>query len=124
MFSASVTVGINAVRKELHGIRDRWYDVGMEHDLDHGTLESIKQNFQDVSDRVCEMIASWLKEIHPPPTWKALVNTLESCVIGEEQLTQRLRSKYCALGPGEFLLVRWGNIIHESRVVTSDMIHE
>ena len=80
----------------------------MELDLDHGTLESIKRDFQDVSDRMREMLASWLKRVDPPPTWEALVNALESCVIDEEQLARSLRSKHCASGPGEFLLRKVG----------------
>ena len=40
-----------------------------------------------------EVLETWLKRVHPPPTWTAIIEAVQ--FLGEEQLEKELREKYC-----------------------------
>ena len=39
-----------------------------------------------------EMLGVWMKRLHPPPTWSAIIDAV--VFLGEEQLGSELREKY------------------------------
>ena len=44
-----------------------------------------------------EMLALWLKQVHPPPTWSALITALKQPTIGLQQLAKEIEKKYKCL---------------------------
>ena len=39
------------------------------------------------------MLETWLEQTNPPPTWDAIIESVE--LLGEEQLGKELREKFC-----------------------------
>ena len=89
------------VWEKLLDVSHKWYDLGLKLRLPLGALDSIKYQHLDAPTSMREMLTSWLKKVDPPPTWEALANALESRVVGEPQLAQQLRSKYCTTVQGK-----------------------
>jgi len=63
-----------------------------------GILKSIESDYPKVSDRLLEMLTTWLERTNPPHIWEALAEALESSPVGERTLAQQLRDKYCQGG--------------------------
>ena len=80
---------LKTVRELLHDIRVKWYDIGVELDVDIGTLESIRSRYHDPKDCLREMLREWLKSISPQPTWKRLSIALRASAVGETSLAQK-----------------------------------
>ena len=91
------TADIKDVRRATFSAHPKWKDIGIELRVPTYTLEGIAQNYEDVSDRFREMLVAWLKLVNPKPTWEALVGALRQPAVGEEQLAQGVRQKYCPL---------------------------
>ncbi len=83
------------VLKATHSGRNKWYNIGLELGVESHTLDSIGDRFDDPTDCLREVIKQWLKGVSPQPTWRALVDALRSCVVGEEKLASELEAKHC-----------------------------
>ena len=81
---------------ELVGVSQKWYSIGLKLKVPPGTLDNIEYKELDAPTSLRKMLACWLKGTDSPPTWDTLANALESRAIGEAQLGQQLRLKYCA----------------------------
>ena len=57
-----------------------------------GTLACIEASFLDPRKCLLEMLEEWLKRVHPPPTWAAIIESVN--FLGEKQLGNELRRKY------------------------------
>ncbi len=58
-------------------------------------LDAIKQRNKDDPDECfTDLLRSWLKQAHPKPTWKAVVDALRSRTVGFEQLAESITKKY------------------------------
>ena len=80
----------------LYRVRVNWKNIGIELDIDMGTLNAIeKRRNGDPDECLPEMLDTWLKQIDPPPSWESLAEALESVPIGEGHLAQQIRDKYC-----------------------------
>jgi hypothetical protein len=82
---------IKDLRKVLRATwegRTKWYDIGLELDIDPETLDTIKGNNDNISDRFQAMLKTWLKMIDPRPTWEALAEALRSPIVGYEHLAE------------------------------------
>ena len=79
---------------ELHHISSRWYDLGVQLRIDVGDLDNIKKNNPVVNECLREMLKIWLKQVAPYPTRNALINVLKCPVIDEQQLANKLQTKY------------------------------
>ena len=86
--------------EELLDVSHKWYNIGLKLKVSLGELDKIELECRGVDTHTSlrKMLACWLKQIDPPPTWKALADALESRMIGESKLGQQLRSKYCTAG--------------------------
>lgn len=73
----------------LYSIRVKWYDIGLQLEVDVGTLESIKSCYADPSECLREMLKEWLKSISPPPTWTLLASALRASPVNEELIAQK-----------------------------------
>lgn len=66
----------DAFRKLLSISKD-WKNVGALLDIPSGTLDNIERDEADTNSRLRAMLAEWLKQITPPPTWTQLIDAVE-----------------------------------------------
>ena len=84
------------VKEELYKARTKWYDVGLKLKVLMGTLDSIRVQYYDPGDQLCEMLKPWLKgAAKSRPKWEVLVEVLRSPLIEEPNLADHLEGKYC-----------------------------
>ena len=87
---------LKALLNELHSVRASWYKIGLQLDIPHTELNNFRQISSDPVDLLCEMLVHWLKTaVNPPPSWEAVVNALNSPIVGEKTVAARLELKYC-----------------------------
>ena len=61
----------------LYPLRSKWKTLGIFLYVDHSSLEAVRAENDSCDDRVSELVALWLRQITPPPTWKALADAVE-----------------------------------------------
>ena len=77
-----------------HKAADKWEHIGIYLHLPMPTLRTIAtEHHRDPHKCLIGMLDAWLKRVEPPPTWYAIVEAVE--FLGEEQLAQELRERYC-----------------------------
>ena len=86
---------LSCVCEELLDVSYKSFNIGLKLQLKVGTLERLRHQYPDTSTCLREMLLEWLKKPDPPPTWEGLACALESRVVGEAQLAEQLRTKYC-----------------------------
>ena len=76
-----------------HTVADKWEHIGIYLHLPLATLKAISEEHQrDPCKCLVEMLGVWLKRVHPPPTWSAIIGAV--VFLGEEQLGSKLKEKY------------------------------
>ena len=85
---------LSKVRTELFEVQTKWYDIGLDLGLPVSTLETIKQECQDIPECLRKMIQEWLKMIDPQPSWRKLIDVLQNKVINEGALAVAIAEKY------------------------------
>ena len=98
---------LGEVKEGLYTARTKWYDVGLKLKVPIDTLDSIRSQYDNHGDQLCEMLKPWLKgAAKSNPKWKVLVEVLRSHLIDESKLADSLEEKYCKseteLSQGEF----------------------
>ena len=83
------------MRNELHDVRTKWLDIGVELKVKIPTLKSIEAKYDDPKDCLREVITEWLKA-GDHPIWKSLVDALKTRVIDEPKLAAELEARYCS----------------------------
>jgi len=113
---ARVTLGIANLAKvfdEIFPCRAKWYNLGLQLQVDVGTLDCFKAQYGDPGDQLREVVRTWLTTSENP-TWGAMAEALQSLVIGEAQLAKKLQQKHHCTGQppvhGE-----WIHVILESQ---------
>ena len=91
-----LTIGdLKTVKKAVWSARTRWKDIGLELDIIQTDLDAIEAvHRSDIGRCLTEMLALWLKQVDPPPTWTAMVAALQDPTIGEGELAKELESKF------------------------------
>lgn len=81
--------------KELRPhVSDLWEDIGIQLNLDIGKLEALKTTANHTSQsRLREMLKMWCKSENSPPTWRDLVEALET--LDEQKVANRIQKTYC-----------------------------
>ena len=79
---------------ELYPVRVSWYNIGLQLDIPHTTLDCFKQNYSDQSDLMREMLKCWFDSAVNPPTWEAVVTALKSRIVNKKKVADELESKY------------------------------
>ena len=92
--TAAKKLNIKEVQRAVWDARTKWYNIGLELDIDPETLNTIKGNNDNIDDRFRSMLMTWLKMVDPKPTWEALAEALRSPTVGYEHLAER-----CMLPP-------------------------
>ena len=86
---------LSTVRNELHDVRTKWLDIGVELKVKIPSLQSIEVKYNDPKDCLREVITEWLKA-GDHATWESLVDALRTRVIDEPKLAAELEAKYCS----------------------------
>ena len=95
------TLGPTPTLKDLmdalyHAVADKWEHIGIYLHLNMATLKSINEKHQhDPHKCLIGMLEAWLKRLHPPPTWSAIIEAVE--FLGEEELARLIKKKYCTM---------------------------
>ena len=88
---------LKALLNELHPVRVSWYNIGLQLDIPHTTLDCFKLNYSDPSDLMREMLKCWLDTaVDPRPNWEAVFEALMSPSVNKTSIAEQLKSKYCA----------------------------
>ena len=87
-------IDLKNVYEDLIDISHQWYDLGLQLELEEGTLETIKSDNPENSQHCLrKMLSTWLK-IGPKPSWQTLCAALRSRTVGAEKLASDLEVKY------------------------------
>ena len=79
---------LKEVRSFLYAVRLKWYDIGIELDIDPVELDEIKEKHNnDPSKCLREMIKVWLRSL--TATMKALEDALGSPAVNEKKLASK-----------------------------------
>ena len=81
---------------ELHPVSDKWYSLGVQLQVPIESLKCIEKENSEMTDRLLEMVVTWLKSTDPPPTWNILTKALESSSVGKKCLAENLKKLYCS----------------------------
>ena len=91
----SAALDLAVALEEVYDARSKWYDIGIMLKIPVSTLNSIRAQYHDPKDALREMLTVWLNSVDPKPTWRALVDVLQSKVVAEAQLADQLERKWC-----------------------------
>ena len=97
--SAGQQLSVNdlpVVMEELNDIRVKWYNIGLQLRMSVGTLDAIKEQYNDPSHCLREALKTWLKTCPSHPTWNNIIDALRSSTVGEVRLAAELEQKYCS----------------------------
>ena len=81
-------LSIKNVRGLLYDAREKWYDIGIELEINDKELDIIHDKHDDPGKCLLEIIKIWLKSISPGPTWKTLADVLRGGIINEVALAK------------------------------------
>ena len=84
------------VMEELADVKVKWYNIGLGLGLDYGTLDAIKEQYQNShSDCLRDTLKMWLKADLSATQWTKVVKALRTKTVGERKLARDLEQKYC-----------------------------
>ena len=86
------------VQNALWKSRTKWMDIGIELNVDFEDLEVIKKNHPNDTDECFRsMVMKLLEKIDPPPTWRVLVDALQSPAVSRAELADTILNQrmYC-----------------------------
>ena len=71
------------IKECAYPARSKWYNIGINLDIDVGTLEAIEKDNMGKSDACFrELLTKWLRRDDPVPSWKTLTDALQSQTVG------------------------------------------
>ena len=91
------------VLQKLNTVYQSWYFIGLMLRLCVDKLDCIKLEHHEPRSCMVAMVSTWLQGLDPQPTWDALIQALHSCVVGEDQLAQKLALELKTQQTGEKL---------------------
>ena len=83
---------LRKVQRATWEARAKWYNIGLELEIDPGTLDTVKGNNDDIDDRFRAMLMTWLKMVQPKPTLAALAEALQSPTVGFGHLAEQVQA--------------------------------
>lgn len=83
---------------DLKSVCDKWREIGIRLHVPLGELHKIESENISNADRLKQTLEHWVNNDREP-TWFVLLDVLRRRVIQEEELANRLQTKYC-LDPG------------------------
>ena len=82
---------IKAFRRVFRLARN-WYTFGLLLHVPKSSLSTIRTEYADDLDRLCETLKEWLNQTDPPPTWHELAEEVEPL---KHSIAQEIRQRYC-----------------------------
>ena len=70
-----------------------WFYLGLALQIKPGTLEGIESNKNSDKDRLCEMLAHWLRS-SSSRTWSDICNGLKSETVKQDVLADTIEDKH------------------------------
>ena len=86
------TSDLRKVQRAAWEARAKWYNIGLELDIDQATLDVIEGNNKNIDDSFRAMLTAWLKMVQPKPTLAALAEALQSPTVGYGHLAEQILS--------------------------------
>ena len=83
---------LHIILSELHEVRVKWYDIGIQLTVSTGDLDSVSVKERDPSNCLRCMLVTWLRS--GKATWAALCKSIASPTVGEGELATKLTEKY------------------------------
>ena len=83
---------LGKVQRVTWDSRAQWYNIGLELEIDPGTLDVIEGNNKDINNCFRAMLTTWLKMDEPKPTLGALAEALQSPTVGFEHLAKQIQA--------------------------------
>jgi len=107
------------VLQKLITVCQSWYYIGLMLRIRIDKLDCIKLEHHEPQSCMVAVVSTWLQGLDPQPTWDALIQALHSCVVGEDQVAERLALELKTQQIGEKLTATLppGNIILFARCV-------
>ena len=80
------------VQRAVWEARAKWYNIGLELNIDPGTLDTINRKFNsdNIDDRFRDMLATWLRMVQPRPSLSLLAQALRSPTVGYTDLAEQI----------------------------------
>ena len=76
-----------------HKVANKWKVIGILLEIPRRKLAHIAEIYcRDPHKCFVEMLETWLQQVHPPPTWAAIIEAVE--FLEEQQLGKHLREEY------------------------------
>ena len=86
---------------DIYDIYDELYDVrassmalGLALGVPKPTVEAIHMDYRDRGEQLLHVIAEFLKQKEPRPTWRVIVSALRSPLITARVLAKKIEVKY------------------------------
>ena len=92
---AEKRLDLKTVLNALHKAKARWYDIGIQMEVEEHVLDAIKSEFETPAECLRELVKTWLKRVNPQPaSWE---EALRSPSLREdyEKLAGELETEYC-----------------------------
>ena len=97
-------IDLRKVQRATWEARVKWYNIGLELEIDPGTLDTIKTDNENSDDRFRAMLMIWLKMVQPKPTLAALAEALQSPTVGFEHLAEQVQAlKWSPMHKNDFI---------------------
>ena len=83
-----------SLNKELSGISDKWFIIGMRLKVPVKKLNTIRQIHNSSMEKcLMTMFEEWIRM--ESPSWTTIVEVLETRLINEIVLAKTIKTKYC-----------------------------
>ena len=90
------TADLKVILEELaNEVSSKWYQIGIQLEVPLDQLNSLRhQSGSDHRANLCCILVTWLKS--GKASWEALCDALQSGMVGEKALAEKLKSDYCS----------------------------
>ena len=85
---------LGMVWETVYEARTKAYEIGLILKVAVDTLDSIDKRYDDPSDKLREVLKTWLRTASKP-TWQDILDALKSRVVGQPRLASDIEAKYC-----------------------------
>ena len=88
-----------AVCRCLHPLRAKWNIIGTLLEIEKSSLDVVGVDNEDSDDRLVAMVAVWLRQIMPIPTWQALEDAVECLDLNKAREISKIMDIETTPGP-------------------------
>ena len=82
------------ILEELTEAQNHAQLLGLVLNIMPAEVEAISKMYQDPKERLYHIILAFLRQVEPPPTWRAIVNALKSPVVNLTALAKRVEAAH------------------------------